>query len=92
MKKLKIETKRGTLLDGVLFGTEGKADTVLIAITGIHGNFYSNPFYYNIGDKLTAAGVDFIYARRTTLPAQSAHRMYAQTKKESSARGMNGSP
>lgn len=63
MKKLKIETKRGTLLDGVLFGTEGKADTVLIAITGIHGNFYSNPFYYNIGDKLTAAGIDFIYAQ-----------------------------
>ena len=28
MKKLKIETKRGTLLDGVLFGTDGKADTI----------------------------------------------------------------
>ena len=54
MEKLKIETERGTLLDGVLFGTEGKADTVLIAITGIHGNFYSNPFYYNIGYTLTA--------------------------------------
>lgn len=27
-----------------------KSDTVVIAITGIHGNFYSNPFYYNIGD------------------------------------------
>ena len=39
MEKLKIETKRGVLLDGVLFGTEGRADTVLIAITGIHGNF-----------------------------------------------------
>lgn len=58
-KELKIETRRGTLLDGVLFGTGGKADTVkssgiaasrgsdtvLICITGIHGNFYSNPFY-----------------------------------------------
>ena len=22
----------------------------MIAITGIHGSFYSNPFYYNIGD------------------------------------------
>ena len=53
MEKLKIETKRGTLLDGVLFGTDGKADTVLIAITGIHGNFYSNPFYYNIGNTLS---------------------------------------
>lgn len=63
MEKLKIETRRGVLLDGVLFGTEGRADTVLIAITGIHGNFYSNPFYYNIGDTLSAAGIDFIYAQ-----------------------------
>lgn len=63
MEKLKIETRRGTLLDGVLFGTNGRADTVMIAITGIHGNFYSNPFYYNIGNTLTAAGIDFIYAQ-----------------------------
>ena len=61
MKELKIETRRGTLLDGVLFG--GGNDTVLIAITGIHGNFYSNPFYYNIGNTLTSAGIDFIYAQ-----------------------------
>ena len=53
MKELKIETKRGTLLDGVLFEAEHEADTVkssgiaasrgsdtvLICITGIHGNF-----------------------------------------------------
>ena len=49
------------MLDGVLFSAP--ADTVLIAITGIHGNFYSNPFYYNIGDTLNAAGIDFIYAQ-----------------------------
>ena len=63
MENLKIETQRGTLLDGVLFGTNGRADTVMIAITGIHGNFYSNPFYYNIGNTLTAADIDFIYAQ-----------------------------
>ncbi|MBP3777142.1 MAG: hypothetical protein J6I37_09175 [Prevotella sp.] len=77
MKELKIETQRGTLLDGVLFHTQSEtdtvkssgiavsrgSDTVLIAITGIHGNFYSNPFYYNIGDTLTSAGIDFIYAQ-----------------------------
>lgn len=50
------------LLDGVAFEA-AVADTVLIAITGIHGNFYSNPFYYNIGDTLTAAGIDFVYAQ-----------------------------
>ena len=63
MKELKIGTKRGTLLDGVLFGTGGKADTVLISITSIHGNFYSNPFYYNIGNTLTTGDIDFIYAQ-----------------------------
>lgn len=62
MKKLKIETQRGVLLDGMLFDTTG-ADTVMIAITGIHGNFYSNPFYCNIGNTLTDAGIDFIYAQ-----------------------------
>ena len=63
MEKLAIETRRGTLLDGVLFSAEEKADTVLIAITGIHGNFYSNPFYYHIGAALTEVGIDFIYAQ-----------------------------
>lgn len=63
MGKLKIETRRGTLLDGVLFSAQTEADTVLIAITGIHGNFYSNPFYYNIGGTLNAHGIDFVYAQ-----------------------------
>ena len=73
VKKLDIPTKRGTVLDGVLFAAEkadahgcadfALADTVLIAVTGIHGNFYSNPFYYNIGDTMNAAGMDFIYAQ-----------------------------
>ena len=61
-KDLNVATARGTVLNGVLF-TPGKADTVVIAITGIHGNFYSNPFYYNIGDTLNAGGIDFIYAQ-----------------------------
>lgn len=71
MEELKVPTRRGVLLDGVLFKSgagekahsEKKADTLLIAITGIHGNFYSNPFYFNIGDTLNDAGIDFIYAQ-----------------------------
>lgn len=59
---LNVETKRGTVLNGVLFKAE-EADTVVIAITGIHGNFYSNPFYYNIADTLNEGGIDFIYAQ-----------------------------
>ena len=62
MKDIDIETKRGTILNGVLF-SKGKSDTVLIAITGIHGNFYSNPFYYNFGDTLNSDNIDFIYAQ-----------------------------
>ncbi|MBQ9349018.1 MAG: alpha/beta fold hydrolase [Oscillibacter sp.] len=62
MKALEVPTRRGTVLIGVLFDAEG-ADTVVIAITGIHGNFYSNPFYYNFADTLNSGGIDFIYAQ-----------------------------
>lgn len=62
MIDIKVETMRGTLLDGVLFDAYN-SDTCLIAITGIHGNFYSNPFYYNIGKRLNQEGIDFIYAQ-----------------------------
>ena len=43
MKKLNVATRRGSVPNGALFDTPG-ADTVLVNITGIHGNFYSNPF------------------------------------------------
>lgn len=62
MQDIHTQTTRGILLDGALFQS-GSADTALIAITGIHGNFYSNPFYHNIGHTLNAAGIDFIYAQ-----------------------------
>ena len=62
MKQINIPTKRGSVLNGVLFHA-ADSDTVVISITGIHGNFYSNPFYYNFGDTLNAGGVDFIYAQ-----------------------------
>ena len=60
--EIQVPTKRGVLLDGMLFHQK-QTDTVLIAITGIHGNFYYNPFYYNIGDTLAENGCDFIYAQ-----------------------------
>ena len=63
MKNLEIETERGIILNGVLFDSEKKSETVLIAITGIHGNFYSNPFYFNIGETLSKNVIDFIYAQ-----------------------------
>jgi pimeloyl-ACP methyl ester carboxylesterase len=65
MFRLNVPTKRGVVLNGVLFRGQEKrqTDTVMIAITGIHGNFYSNPFYYNIGDTLNGGHIDFIYAQ-----------------------------
>ena len=62
MENINVATNRGTVLNGVLFPAK-KSDTVVIAITGIHGNFYSNPFYFNIGDTLSDNGIDFIYAQ-----------------------------
>lgn len=60
-ENIDVLTERGIVLNGVLFKS-GNSDTVLISITGIHGNFYSNPFYYNFGDTLNDSGIDFIYA------------------------------
>lgn len=43
--------------------TQSRTNAILIAVTGIHGNFYSNSFYYTVGDTLTASGYDFLYAQ-----------------------------
>lgn len=59
---IKAQTRRGVQLDGVLFSTGGE-QSVVIAITGIHGNFFSNPMYYTLGDTLSENGIAFIYAQ-----------------------------
>ncbi|QQP27651.1 alpha/beta hydrolase [Lactobacillus ultunensis] len=59
---LNVYTKKGTELTGVLF-SEKKSDWLMIAITGVHGNFYSNPFYVNIGQTLNENEIDFLYAQ-----------------------------
>ncbi|MDE6734459.1 MAG: hypothetical protein K2J64_03220 [Desulfovibrio sp.] len=61
-KLIKAQTRRGVQLDGVLF-SKGGEQSVVIAITGIHGNFYSNPMYYNIGDTLSDNGIAFVYTQ-----------------------------
>ena len=62
IETLKIATAAGTELQGTRFKAP-QATTVVIVITGVHGNFCSNPFYLNLGKTLMAAGVDFIYAQ-----------------------------
>ena len=63
MNKLEIPTKIASILDGILFSWTENPDSVLIVITRIHGNFYSNPFYYNFGCILNKGNIDFIYAQ-----------------------------
>ena len=58
-----MSTKRGILLDGALFCETKNLDSILISVTGIHGKFKSNPFYYNIGNTLNKGNIDLIYAQ-----------------------------
>lgn len=90
MFRLNVPTKRGSVLNGVLFRLEEKrsAYTVMIAITGIHGNFYSNPFYYNIGDTLNSGNIDFVYAQTNDAFGQI-ETVNVNTGKRSLAPGMN---
>ncbi|MDY3678241.1 MAG: alpha/beta fold hydrolase [Actinomyces urogenitalis] len=79
VERLDIPAATGLVLTGVRWSaapsladsipTQGKrastsrAAAVVIAITGVHGNFHTNPFYIPIGQSLAAAGIDFIYAQ-----------------------------
>lgn len=94
MFRLNVPTKRGVVLNGVLFRKEEQktADTVMIAITGIHGNFYSNPFYYNIWETLNEAGIDFIYAQTNDAFGQIENINVHTGKKKSSDPGMKDFP
>jgi len=51
MFRLDVPTKRGVVLNGVLFRPEEKrtADTVMIAITGIRGGYLPGSLWYRTG-------------------------------------------
>lgn len=61
MKEIIVSTRTGTSLAGTMF-SKSKSKWLVIAITGVHGNFCSNPFYYNIGETLSDNKIDFLYA------------------------------
>lgn len=69
-----VATGRGTVLPATLFRNEARRPedkgALVVAITGIHGNFWSNPFYYNFGGTLAAAGFDFLYAETSDARGQ----------------------
>ena len=61
INRLCIPTKRGSLLSGALF-EDGSSDSVLICITGLHGNSFTNPFLRDAGRKIAKSGINFILA------------------------------
>lgn len=81
MKEIIVSTKTGTSLGGVLFSKQN-SKWLVIAITGVHGNFCSNPFYYNIGDTLASNNIDFLYAPTRDAYGQIESRNQLTKKKE----------
>ena len=81
MKDLEVETKRGTILEGVLFCQTKNPDTILISITGIHGNLFTNKFNYNFGQILNKGNIDFIFAQ-TCDTFEKTKRTNIKTRKE----------
>ena len=81
MKDLEVETKRGTILEGVLFCQTKNPDTILILITGIHGNLFTNKFNYNFGQILNKGNIDFIFAQ-TCDTFEKTKRTNIKTRKE----------
>lgn len=81
MKEIIVSTRTGTSLGGVLF-SKNNSKWLVIAITGVHGNFYSNPFYYNIGDTLANNGIDFLYAPTRDAYGQIESKNQLTQKKE----------
>ena len=62
MKHLEIPTKRGILLDAILFCETKNPKSILISITGIHAKAERHRFYDNIGITLNKGNIDFICA------------------------------
>ena len=61
INKLCIVTERGNLLNGAHF-EDGPTDTVLICVTGLHGNSFTNPFLKDMGRSIAKSGIHFILA------------------------------
>ena len=61
MRKINVETSKGTVLRGNIFKSN-REETVVIIITGVEGNICNNNFYNVLGKKLAENGIDFVVA------------------------------
>jgi len=62
MHNIEVPTKRGILLEGILYNTTKNPRSILIIISGIHAKDERNPFYDNIGFTLNKGNIDCICA------------------------------
>ena len=64
MKNIEIPTKRGILLDSILYKKTIYSNINIKAISWIHAQVERNPFYDNIGFTLNEGNIDFICAHK----------------------------
>lgn len=62
LRSLSVVTRNGLVLNGKIFQNED-AQTVVILLTGVEGNFQNNPFYSVIGERLAKDKADLIVAQ-----------------------------
>ena len=82
MHEIKVHTKRGILLEGILYNETKNPSSILIAITGIHAKDEKNPFYDNIGFTLNKGNIDFICAHTSDAIKKTTQNNFLTGKKE----------
>lgn len=75
MKIIEVETKRGDILCGCLYGEKYK-DTCVIITNGTCGSIFENKFLQVIGEELEKHKVSFVYAHNSG----AFHRIDTKTK------------
>ena len=82
MHEIKVPTKRGILLEGILYNETKNPSSILIAITGIHAKDEKNPFYDIIGFTLNKGNIDFICAHTSDAIKKTTQNNFLTGKKE----------
>ena len=82
MHEIKVPTKRGILLEGILYKETKNPSSILIAITGIHAKDEKNPFYDIIGFTLNKSNIDFICAHTSDAIKKTTQNNFLTGKKE----------
>ena len=82
MHEIKVPTKRGILLEGILYNETKNPSSILIPITGIHAKDEKNPFYDIIGFTLNKGNIDFICAHTSDAIKKTTQNNFLTGKKE----------